>query len=575
MSDDSMSDSAQNRDPVELLADEFLKRHRNGEYPSLSEYTDRHPEHAEAIRELFPLLLDMERARSAPGDDDKVQSAPADLPIRTLGDYRIVREIGRGGMGVVYEAEQVSLGRPVAVKVLPPHLLTDQKHRLRFAREARAAAGLHHTNIVPVFGVGESDGYLYYAMQYIAGLGLDDVLVELRRMQRETDAATAGNADGMVPRRKQKPVVAGSVERAGLVAPFLAPADVALSLFQYTDDATRICQPTDDLSDLESNPPSRDTTAAPSARRLDDTVQGQLSDTRHGGTDRSDIAIPGAGSGIRQSRSQPVYWRSIARIGVQVADALHYSHSQGVIHRDIKPANLLLDASGAVWVSDFGLAKAVEQQDLTQTGDVLGTLRYMSPEQMSGQVDARSDIYSLGLTLFELLALRPAFDECDRNRLIRQISEQSPPRLRTVVPGVPRDLETIVEKAVRKEPHLRYQSAEELADDLRRFLGDEPIQARRISLSARFGRWCRRNPALAATSMLIVLLLFTVAGVSAVGYQQTRAALQQSEASENRAERNFATARDAVDQMYLRVADELRDQPQMAAFRSELLEQAL
>ena len=161
------------------------------------------------------------------------------------------------------------------------------------------------------------------------------------------------------------------------------------------------------------------------------------------------------------------YWRGVARIGVQVAEALEYAHAQGVLHRDIKPSNLLLDLHGTVWVADFGLAKLADQADLTHTGDVVGTWRYMAPERFGGVSDARSDVYSLGLTLYELLALRPAFDGSTREELIQQVSHGVPPRPRKVNPEVPRDLETIVLKAIERDPAARYQTAGELAEDLR------------------------------------------------------------------------------------------------------------
>ncbi|MEZ6054896.1 MAG: protein kinase, partial [Planctomycetaceae bacterium] len=523
-----MSDQNDERNPVEVLADEFLERYRRGERPSLSEYTDRHPELAGAIRELFPLILDMEGAMSDPKSGASSSAVvDGDLPIQSLGDYRIIREVGRGGMGVVYEAEQVSLGRRVALKVLPPHLLSDEKHRRRFDREARAAAQLHHTNIVPVFGIGEADGYQYYVMQFIPGLGLNDVLVELRKMQNTTAVAT----------RDEAKVPAGQTREqfVNTSQPASAAEHVALTLMQGQFDRTVIFQEFDGADSSAGDTPVK--VHESSQTPLQDTAEGRLSDTHRG---FSDILLPGQSGGTGQSSSRAVYWQSVARIGVQVANALQYAHHQGVIHRDVKPANLLLDTSGTVWVSDFGLAKATEHQDLTQTGDVLGTLRYMSPEQLNGQADHRSDVYSLGLTLYEMLAMRPAYDEKHRNRLIKQITSEAPPRLRTLVliPHIPRDLETIVEKAIEREPNLRYQTAGELEDDLRRYLGDEPIHARRISPAARLARWCRRNPALAATSTLILLLLMTVAAVSTIGYQQTKSALAQSKHNETLAENN-------------------------------------
>ncbi len=302
------------------------------------------------------------------------------------GDFRIVREIGRGGMGVVCEAYQGSLNRHVALKFLPEH-----GDLARFRREARAAGRLHHTNIVPVFGVGEHEGRPYYVMQFIPGRGLDSVIAEGKR-------------------------------------------------------------PTD--------------------------------------------------------------WRGVARIGLQVANALAYAHAQGVIHRDIKPSNLLIDDRSVVWVADFGLAKADDGPDLTRTGDVLGTLRYMPPEAFEGRAGARGDVYALGLTLYEVLALRPAFDEKERGPLVRRITAGEVPRLERLEPEVPRDLVTIVHKAIERDPSHRYGSAAELAEDLRRFLDDEPIRARRMSTVDRLGRWVRRHKAVAALSAVASFLLIAVTVIS-------------------------------------------------------------
>jgi WD40 repeat protein len=216
----------------------------------------------------------------------------------------------------------------------------------------------------------------------------------------------------------------------------------------------------------------------------------------------------------------------VAHIGERVAGALAYAHGQGVVHRDIKPSNLLLDNRGTVWVTDFGLAKADDGGNLTQTGDILGTLRYMPPEAFGGKVDARGDIYALGLTLYELLTFRPAFEEKDRGRLIRQVTDEAPPPVWKLNPDVPRDLATVVQKAIDRDPAHRYASASELADDLRRFVDDEPIRARRASPAERLARWCRRNPAVAMLSGAVALLVLAAIGGLLYGYRTSLRALR-------------------------------------------------
>ncbi|HUE71327.1 MAG TPA: protein kinase [Pirellulaceae bacterium] len=490
---------------IDLLAEEFVERFRRGERPAVSEYEARFPEQAEAIRDLFPALVIMENLKphSAPvPTTGQAECASEVASLGKLGDYRIVREVGRGGMGIVYEAVQESLGRQVALKVRPKQLLGDPSRQSRFDREARAAARLHHTNIVPVFGVGEESGLHYYAMQYIHGLGLDEVLRELKRLRSPSQEEAAATEHALVPAAEEprRHAVSVTVTQALLTGQFDAggPEDL--------DNPTAAAAPTRPAS---VNP------------RISDTVNGRHSDTaRLSGS----FTLPGlqeAGPGT--GRNTKTLWQSIARIGTQVGAALHYAHEQAVLHRDIKPSNLLLDTRGTVWVTDFGLAKADDQRDLTNTGDVLGTLRYMAPEMFSGQADRRSDVYSLGLTLYELLALRPAFDEADRGRLIRLVLHESPPRLRTLDPAIPRDLETIIHKAIDREASHRYPSAQELADDLQRFLDDEPIRARRISPLTRFNRWCKRNPAVAGLTSAIAILLLAATGVSlaaAMTFQQ-------------------------------------------------------
>ncbi len=445
-----MSDSAE-RDPIEGLADSFVCRLRAGEHPAAEEYIARYPELADQIRDLLSALALMEQHQPAGGKDSAASTNQRDLTGRQLGDYRIVREIGRGGMGVVYEAVQESLGRHVALKVLPAGLDTPGQFLERFRREAKAAAGLHHTNIAPVFGVGEHQGTHFYAMQFIQGRGLDGVLEGVRqRWQLQVVAAVRAESAVLPPASSSKSTV--SLPSAEVTA--VAPGVPEHPLRE---------EPTP-LADLPPGP----------------------------------------------------YFHAVAQLVVQAADGLHYAHQHGVLHRDIKPSNLLLDAQGTVWITDFGLAKTADSENLTETGDLLGTLRYMAPERFRGEADARSDVYALGATLYELLTLRPAYADTDRLRLIERIQRTDRARPRQLEPRLPLDLETIVLKAMEPEPAARYATAADLAEDLRRFLTDRPIRARRASALEQLRRWRRRNPAVAALSALALLLLVAVASVSTV-----------------------------------------------------------
>jgi WD40 repeat protein len=422
-------------------------------------------------------------------------------PLRQLGDFRIVREVGRGGMGIVYEAEQVSLGRHVALKVLPQKMLLDAKRKRRFEREARAAAQLHHTNIVPVFGVGEHDGLPYYAMQFISGLGLDQVMEEVRRL-------LAGNATTTgAPPHDAPPVPRRDVSAAEVARSLLTGA------FQSNGTGPAACQGASP-GDATLDAPPREVEGGPAAGSVPAALVPPANSRARSSLS---VLLPGqSGDGRTSDARKRSYAHSVARIGAQVADALDYAHKQGILHRDIKPSNLLLDSRGTVWVTDFGLAKADDQQDLTHTGDLVGTLRYMPPEAFAGQADARGDVYSLGLTLYELLALRPAFDHQDRNKLIKQVTGDEPARLDRLNPAPPRDLVTIVHKAIDREPARRYQTASELAADLQRFLNDEPIRARRASSVERLARWARRHPGLAGALAAIALILLAATIASSV-----------------------------------------------------------
>ena len=247
--------------------------------------------------------------------------------------------------------------------------------------------------------------------------------------------------------------------------------------------------------------------------------------------------------------------KQVASLGAQAASALAYAHDQNVLHRDIKPANLIVDEHLQLWVTDFGVAKAIESEAVTRTGDIVGTLRYMAPEQIVGDSDVRSDIYSLGVTLYELLAGRPAMDDAAiREALFSRRPAPEPPRLRQLNPDVPRDLESILHTAMAIDPRGRYQSAQALADDLQSFLDDEPISIRRLSLIELATRWGRRNPAVAALSALSFLLLAGVAIVSSYGFIQVQSALDREQNTRLRAEATATLASDALDDIFRRFA---------------------
>ena len=371
---------------------------------------------------------------------------------RRVAGYRIVGELGRGGMGVVYEAVHVDLDRPVALKVLGARAAPDSQGRRRFLNEAKTAAGLHHTHIVPVFDVGQVGGLCYYAMQRIEGVGLDRVVKALRR-GRSTAAGSGSN------RRSS--------------APPTPPAPPSLA----------------DTASWAAGMPPRSTDR--------DLVERE--------EDHPPFAPPRGSA----------YYRWVAHIGRQAAEALDHAHQSGVVHRDIKPSNLLVDAVGNAWVADFGLARRLADVSLTQTDSLLGTPRYMSPEQARGEaVGGLSDVFSLGATLYELVALSPPFDGKTAAELVRQIGERevTPPRRHD--PRLPRDLETIILKALARRPADRYATAGALAEDLKRFIDHEPVRARRIGPVGRLLRFSQRHPTLAAVALGSAVAIVSTVAVS-------------------------------------------------------------
>lgn len=491
-----MNDDPSVIDPMGQIAEEFLTRFRNGECPAISEYISRYPEMEDRIREMLPVLVMMEKAGSGlAGGLSKTAdhiSVPTKLPIpKRIGGYDIVREIGRGGMGIVYEAEQLALGRRVALKVLQSTPGNTGLELERFRREAKVVARLHHTNIVPVFEVGEDEGIYFYAMQYIHGQSLDRVLDQMRLDSHKTNA----NAES-----------APSESSSDLSERVIRSLEKGFTNQRHDDRKT---MPVSEF-DLSDQP------TAGSIESREETVP---------------VILPGHQDSNKDS-SRYHYFRSVARVGIQVADALAYAHNEGVLHRDIKPSNLILDTHSRVWITDFGLAKTRDMA-LTQDGDIIGTVRYMAPERFRGKADTRSDIYSLGLTLYEMLAMRPAFHDLDRMTVMHQVMHGVPPHLRTLDPDIPLDLETIISKSIEKDPGRRYGDARELEQDLLCFVENRPIRARRISLGEKTWRWCQRNPVVASlVTALFLIMIFAFLGI----FSQWRVAVANEQVAKKNAD---------------------------------------
>ena len=555
-----MNSKSQHSREVELLAEDFLEKHRAGDHPSIESYCTRHPQHASEIREVFEALLLVEDLKPQTRDDPVRPSEPTPSPKlpTQVGGYRILREVGRGGMGVVYEAEQESLNRRVALKVLAHNGQRGEQAAARFDREARAAARMHHTNIVPVFEVGTDNDYMFYAMQLIDGQGLDEVINYIRQLREEAkQAQLAKRAD------LGRSTVDESEVRTDEVSTLMGSESLSRDpsngpQFDHGSD-----QPTIDLISDQVESPQR--SPSPLTPKVDDQK------TRFDETSSVVSGIlPGQSEQLSTTKGRSEYHNRVAQIGLQTARALAYAHTRDVIHRDIKPSNLILDRSGTVWVTDFGLAKTNDQA-MTQTGDILGTLRYMSPERFKGQCDARADIYSLGITLYELLLLRPAFASADRMQLIEMVTSSTPAKPRSIDPDIPRDFETIVLKCADSDPRRRYQSAEELAHELTRFLAGEPIHARPISNVERATRWCRRNQMLATLASLAVISLLAGTITSTVfavlASQNASAASQRAQSESLERERANDNARKASEREKL--ANSLLAQVNVEKQRSE------
>ncbi len=453
------------------IVEEYRALLEAGQKPDRQQFFDRYPDLVHALSDcfdglefVFTVAPDVrDSARRGSPDPAGSGTLPTAVP---LGDYKVIREIGRGGMGVVYEAEQMLLGRRVALKVLPFAATMDARQLQRFQNEARAAACLHHPHIVPVYAVGCERGVHFYAMQFIEGQSLAGVIGESKK------------------------------EREGFAKPQAAASTI------------------------------RD-----------------------------------AKSSTQLSARAPGYFHAAARLGMQAAQALDHAHQLGVLHRDIKPANLMLDGRGNVWITDFGLAQIQGDVQLTMTGDLIGTLRYMSPEQALAKrvlVDHRTDIYSLGATLYELLTLQPVFPGGDRQELLRQIAFEEPLALRRHNKAIPAELETIVLKALEKNPADRYASAQELADDLERYGKDEPIRARRPTVRRRVKQWSRRHkPLVWSASAALILVALVLAG--SIGWVVQDKAARKVEADRQRAVTEQAVTEDLKDAVRSLARDRLAE----------------
>jgi serine/threonine protein kinase len=516
-------------------AQEYLAELEAGRRPERSVFVARYPDLAE---QLLPYLDALDMVQTAmPSRSPSGRTLTADPPpVEPIGDFRIVREIGRGGMGVVYEAVQLSLGRRVALKVLPFAAALDAKQLQRFQNEAQAAAQLHHTNIVPVYAVGCERGVHYYAMQLIEGQNLAEMIGQMR--PQEPTVGNRSRAPSSAPRLAKTGPVTGS-----------QPAESAGSV----------------------------------PNRLDEAAS-------------ATVNAAGAALSTQRATHSSSFYRTVARLAAQAAEALEHAHQLGVIHRDVKPANLMVDMRGNLWVTDFGLAQFQNRAGLTRTGDLLGTLRYMSPEQAAGDgqpLGPRTDVYSLGATLYELLTLEPLFGGADHARLLRQIIYDEPRPLRALDRQVPPELETIVLKAVNKSPSDRYATAQELADDLHRFLGNQPIRARRPTLAQHVRKWAQRHPAVVGAGILLCVLTAAGSLTSSVLLRaeesKTQAALErESEAKKKtedalKSEQDRAAEAEAQFQAALRMVEdlvklgetELVDKPGLEGVRKGLLELAL
>lgn len=446
---------------LEQIVDEFTARLRAGEHPAIAEYQRQHPALQDELEDLLGSVAMIEQLKTNPISPQHAHRPSLEIvsSLEEIDCYKVIRELGRGGMGVVLEAVHESLGRRVAIKVMPTPLVNGKQYIERFKDESKAAARLHHTNIVGVFGVGEGDGFHYYVMDLVDGKTLGEVIAGLK--QANSNAAVRSSAETRFDHS---------------VPPFPNNSEI--------------------LDEIPNSNPT------------------------HLGSDGGQTAANQPP--VPPARITAKHCRWAARIGANLAAALAYAHDSKILHRDIKPSNVILDRKGVAWITDFGLAKdSSSERNLTKTGDVIGTPQYLAPESLEGKYDQRSEVYCLGLTLYELATLQPAYPSGTTAEVIRAIATSSPVPPRKLNAKIPTDLSTIIEKAVARDPQLRYQTAEEFQQDLLAFVEDRPIAARPPSTFKTFAKWSRRNPLAASLSALSGLLLLLVAVSASIGYLYT------------------------------------------------------
>ncbi|MBL8891717.1 MAG: serine/threonine protein kinase [Planctomycetaceae bacterium] len=545
---DPHADDANAPSSLDEVVDQFTAQYRAGLAPSISHYQQKFPQFREELGELLSSVAMIEGLKQQSARLPSTEE-PETLPrqLRELGDYTLVRELGRGGMGVVFEAIHKSLGRRVAVKVLSQRLTNDQRAVQRFRWEAEATAKLHHSHIVTVFGVGFHHDYHYYVMEYIEGWSLSELMARLKTNTGKAEKSTAGAT------AVQSTVLAAEASRQGL---------------------------------------TRSTNASLSMNAERTQVESQHRDQNS----EHDLNFDSAHAAVQKTPENAAFWselsdprrriRWVLRAMSGIADAVQYANRHGVLHRDLKPSNMLVDQDGRILLTDFGLVKHLDEPGITKTGDVVGTPQYMPPEAIEGKYDQQSEVYGLGLTLYEILTLHPTYPTHSPSGWVQQVLGRTPPPLRSKLPQASKDLERVVHKALARVPAERYATPATFRDDLRCLLEDRAVSVRRRRFHEEVWRWARRHPTTAILAGSCLVLLLMVAVVTSIGFTLTQQALtelsrkhiqltwQQSEteaarqlAVENeiktnaefqRAEANLRVSMDAFDAMFVQIVSQGR-----------------